>query len=127
MNLLILQDTDVTCLHLGEKAGSVLFPLSSSHNTLSAFLMDANLFRARLNSLFCRSCSSVYVQSCMRLSHMRKRHAMISRILQPPTARFVCSVIYCIEDILSFTNIFLQVATGSTKALTAHFLSHSPP
>lgn len=91
---------------LGKNAESSLFSLSSS-TILCLTLMDANLFRARLNSLCCWSCCSVYGQSYIRWSHILKPQAVIFSALASSVC-FVCLMIYSIENILSITNIYLS-------------------
>lgn len=109
MNLLILQDTDVTCLHMGGKENrKQSFSLSSSHNTVSA----------------CNGCKSIhskvkqFVLLKVPLCLCTKLYQMISYAKAPShdlqnavasSAGFVCLVIYWIEDIFSFRNVFSQL------------------
>lgn len=126
MNLLILQDTDVTCLHVGEKnqIESSLF-LCPAHTILCLTIMDANLFTARLNSLFCQSCRSVYVQSCIWWSHMLNPRAVICKMLLPPPPAlsaqwFIGLKIFCHSEIYfhSFCNKELKSWDRSIKSFS---------
>lgn len=102
MNLLILQDTDVTCLLVGKKKNrKPSFSLSSSHNTVS----DCNGCKSIHSKVKQFVLLKLLLCLCTKLYQMISYAKASSHDLQnaaASSAGFVCLVIYWIEDILSF-------------------------